>query len=122
MLFALAYATCSAKNAFNALTLMCVASMISPAISPKFAFNVSFEPSFPSNSMFTFVGFSINTDCSFALKSPEVIVTTFVLESLLQEPIECGFWRAYSFTANGALRSEFPSRITGFTALPLILS
>ncbi len=50
------------------------------------------------------------------------MVATLVFESADHAPIECGFFRAYSFTAFGARRSEFPSRRTGFTALPLILS
>ena len=35
--------------------------------------------------------------------------------------IECGFLRAYSFTARGARRSELPSRSTGLTAEPMHL-
>ena len=36
--------------------------------------------------------------------------------------MEWGLLRAYALTAPGARRSEFPSRKTGFTALPLTLS
>ena len=35
--------------------------------------------------------------------------------------MECGCLRAYSLTAAGARLSEFPSRNTGFTALPSTL-
>ena len=47
---------------------------------------------------------------------------TFVFESADQAPIACGWFRAYCFTDAGARRSEFPSRNTGFTALPFTLS
>ena len=39
-------------------------------------------------------------------------------ESGAHEPSLCGFFFEKFFTASGALRSEFPSRRTGFTALP----
>ena len=54
--------------------------------------------------------------------APADMVATRVLESEDQAPIEWGCLRAYSFTGLGARRSELPSRSTGLTALPLILS
>jgi hypothetical protein len=39
-----------------------------------------------------------------------------------QVPIECGCAFAYSFTASATRLSEFPSRSTGFTALPNTLA
>ena len=62
------------------------------------------------------------TDCSLERKSSWPIVATLVLESDDQAPIECGCLRAKFFTDAGARRSEFPSRRTGLTALPLTLS
>jgi hypothetical protein len=43
---------------------------------------------------------------------------TWDFESGLHAPILCGFFFENSFTEIGALRSEFPCRSTGFTALP----
>jgi hypothetical protein len=47
---------------------------------------------------------------------------TWVLESLFQAPIRCGFFLENCFTDAGARRSEFPCRSTGFTALPRTLA
>ena len=65
---------------------------------------------------------SMTTDCSLWRKSPSPMVATLVRESAVQAPIECGCLRAYCLTDSGARRSELPSRRTGLTALPLILS
>ena len=47
------------------------------------------------------------------------MVATWLVESELQAPIECGCLRAKFFTDSGARRSELPSRSTGLTAEPL---
>ncbi len=50
------------------------------------------------------------------------MVATWVRDACDHSPMLCGCLRAYSLTALGARRSELPSRRTGLTALPRILS
>ena len=47
---------------------------------------------------------------------------TWLLESLLHAPIECGCACAYAFTGPATRRSLLPSRSTGFTAEPSTLA
>ena len=79
-------------------------------------------PSAPTSSMRTSVASATVVDCSLLRKSPDIIVLTWVFESGDHAPIECGCLRAYCFTEAAARRSEFPSRSTGFTALPFTRS
>ena len=79
-------------------------------------------PSSPTSSMRSEPSASITVDFSLERKSSAVMWATLVLESRLQAPIEWGCFRAYCLTEAGARRSELPSRSTGLTALPLILS
>ena len=101
---------------------MNVPSTISPSCTGTDALSTVSVPSLATCSMRRSSAASIVTDCSFERKSCWPIVTTWVLESADQAPIECGCLRAYSLTAFGARRSELPSRRTGLTAEPLTLS
>jgi len=116
----LASATCSARNERNAETLITVESITSPASSGNSDFSTVTVPSEPTYSIRTSAGAATVTDCSFDAKSPDSIVATWVCESLDHAPIECGLLRAYSLTALGARRSEFPWRSTGLTADPSV--
>ena len=120
--FDFASAICSSRNAVSAFLLMHVASSTSPSSSASPSLSTVTVPSAASCSIRTVVAAGIVTDCSFERKSPAPIVETWDFESSGQTPIRCGLFFAYSFTARGARRSEFPSRSTGFTALPLTLS
>jgi hypothetical protein len=64
----------------------------------------------------------MTVDFSLDRKSSAVMCATLVFDSPDQDPIECGWLRAYCLTDAGARRSELPSRSTGLTALPLVLS
>mmetsp|Transcript_8137 Transcript_8137/g.19407 ORF Transcript_8137/g.19407 Transcript_8137/m.19407 type:complete len:247 (+) Transcript_8137:1669-2409(+) len=119
--FALASDISSSKYFCNALTLMKVASSTSPDTSDSFGFNTVTFPSAATCSMRAVQGAAISTDFSLAKKSPCCMCATCVFESLCHGPILCGNFFAKFFTGAAALRSEFPSRKTGFTALPRTL-
>ena len=117
-----AASTCAVKNAMSAFLLRKVPSRISPSRSFSPSFRTVTAPSAATCSIRTLVALPIVTDFSLPKKSPLLILATVVLLSLVHAPILCGFSFAYAFTALGARRSELPSRMTGLTALPLILS
>ena len=64
----------------------------------------------------------IVADFSLSKKSLPFIDETWVAELELHAPMECGLAIAYFLTALAARRSELPSRKTGLTADPFILS
>ena len=100
---------------------MNVESATSPALTGTLRISRTF-PSPSTCSMLSDPAATTVTDCSFERKSPSDIVATWVAELPDHAPIECGYCRAYSFTARGARRSELPSRSTGFTAEPFTRS
>ncbi len=117
-----ARAICSVTNSRSASTSIRVASTTSPASTGTDSLRTVTVPSVPTCSMRSVSSASSTTDCSLCRKSPSSMVATLVRESADQAPMECGWLRAYCLTDSGARRSEFPSRSTGLTALPLILS
>jgi len=102
----------------SAALLMKVPSITSPALSAILSLSTFTAPLLSTNSMRTVVASRTVTDFSLLAKSPRLIVDTCAFESGFHGPILCGCFLAYSFTAPAARRSEFPSRSTGFTALP----
>ena len=121
---ALVSAIAFARNAESAFTDMKVASATVPSSSGQTSLSTVTAPSAPTNSIRASPACAaeIVADFSLAKKSSPGIDDTFVLLSVDQAPIECGFAWAYFFTARAARRSELPSRSTGFTAEPLIAS
>ena len=117
-----ARAICSVTNSRSASTSIRVASTTSPASTGTDSLRTVTVPSVPTCSMRRVSSASSTTDCSLCRKSPSSMVATLVRESADQAPMECGWLRAYCLTDSGARRSELPSRRTGLTALPLILS
>ena len=97
---------------------MKVPSITSPALRAILSFRTVTAPFSSVSSIRTVVGSGTVTDFSFAAKSPDLMVATCAFESGVHRPSLCGCFFAYSFTAPAARRSEFPSRSTGFTALP----
>ena len=79
-------------------------------------------PSSATSSMRTVPASATTAERSLERKSSWPMVATWVFESFDHAPIEWGWLRAYCFTEAGARRSEFPSRSTGFTALPFTRS
>jgi hypothetical protein len=90
----LARSTWAARNSSSAAALMTVPSTISPARTGKASLSVVVVPSASTSWIEIVVSSSMTTDFSFERKSSAPIVATFVLESLLQAPIECGCLRA----------------------------
>ena len=111
----------SSRNSRSAETDMNVESTMSPAPTGTLRIRRTF-PSLSTCSMLNEPAPPAVTDCSFERKSPPDIVDTWLWLCGDQAPIEWGYWRAYSFTARGARRSELPSRSTGFTADPFTRS
>ena len=119
---ACALAIWAARNPRSAATFMNVASTTSPASTGNASRRTVVVPSAATSSMRSTSSDATTTERSFERKSSAVMCATFVLESGLHAPIEWGCLRAYSLTDFGARRSELPSRNTGLTAEPLILS
>ena len=113
---------CASRNARRAATSMKVLSTISPASTGTESLSIDTVPSIASCSIRSDVSAAIVTDCSFERKSPDDMVATWLSDPAVHAPIECGWLRAYSLTALGARRSEFPSRRTGLTAEPFTRS
>ncbi len=86
------------------------------------SFSTVTVPSAATCSTRTSVGSSTVTLSSVWRKSSASIVATCDLLSEDHSPMECGWLRAYCFTASGARRSELPSRRTGLTADPFTRS
>ncbi len=120
--WAFASSTCSARNASSAARRITAASTISPSRTAMPSRRTVTVPSAARCSIRSSSAASSVTDVSVERKSPSRIVATCVLESRDHAPIECGWLRANCLTAAGARRSEFPSRSTGLTALPLTVS
>ena len=108
----------SSRKVVKAVLLMKVASITSSASRGNFSFRTVIFWKWPTNSILASVALAMVVDFSLEKKSPLLMDATCVLESGLHAAILCGFFLAYSFTATAALRSEFPSLKTGFTALP----
>mmetsp|Transcript_19219 Transcript_19219/g.30623 ORF Transcript_19219/g.30623 Transcript_19219/m.30623 type:complete len:331 (+) Transcript_19219:1895-2887(+) len=117
----LASATSFSKYGIKWLMLMHEESRTSPSCSLSPSFMTVVLPS-DSNSIFTVSAFDMTTDCSLPKKSPDVICATEVLLAGVHGPSFLGFAMQFSFTGAATRRSEFPSRRTGFTALPRTLA
>ena len=119
---AFASATCSARNASSERRRITAPSTISPASTGTDSFSTVIVPSGATCSIRSSSSPANVIDRSVERKSPSPIVATWVFDPVDHSPIECGCLRANALTDAGARRSEFPSRSTGLTALPLTLS
>ena len=91
---ALARATWAARNASRAAARITVPSMTSPARTGKARLRTLTVPSSLTSWILMLVSASITTDFSLERKSSASMWATLVLESGVQAPMECGFWRA----------------------------
>jgi hypothetical protein len=116
--FSFSLFNCFGYKTFNAFKFITELSIISPDLSGVLAFKTVVLPSFPQ---FNFTSVASAMVMDFHFRKNHHFPSTFVLNQQTKHPsnedVLCKV-----LTALGALRSEFPSRKTGFTAEPKTLN